>query len=104
VNAARKFGDDFVVLLNQARDVESMLYQKQPTNPIIGKLNKDSESAAHEIRAFKQAGLDLIKSCQIRNVINPLLTDHTVREADHFLYMIHVLEERLNNKKMSEQM
>ncbi|VEF47561.1 Domain of uncharacterised function (DUF2935) [Bacillus freudenreichii] len=90
------------MLLNQARDVESMLYQKQPTYPIIGKMNKDSESAAQEIRAFKQAGLDLIKSCQIRNVINPLLADHVVREADHFLYTIHVLEGRLN-KKMAEQ-
>ncbi|MDR4947717.1 DUF2935 domain-containing protein [Neobacillus cucumis] len=103
VNAARKFGDDFEVLLNQARDVESMLYQKQPTYPIIGKMNKDSENAAQEIRAFKQTGLDLIKSCQIRNVINPLLADHVLREADHFLYMIHVLEERLNAKKMAEQ-
>jgi hypothetical protein len=97
VITARKFGDDFEVLLNQARDVESMLYHKQPTYPIIGKMNKDSESAAQEIRTFKQAGLDLIKSCQIRNVISPLLADHVVREADHFLYMIHVLEERLKN-------
>ncbi|MDQ0242881.1 hypothetical protein J2S09_000417 [Bacillus fengqiuensis] len=102
VNTARKFGDDFEILLNQARDVESMLYRKQPTYPIIGKMNKDSESAATELRAFKKAGLDLIRSCQIRSVINPLLADHVVREADHFLYMIHVLEDRLN-KKMAEQ-
>jgi hypothetical protein len=65
-------------------------------------LNKDSKNAPQEIRALKQTGLDLIKSCQIRNVINPLLADHVVRDADHFLYMIHVLEERLNTKKMSE--
>ncbi|MCJ8007047.1 DUF2935 domain-containing protein [Lederbergia wuyishanensis] len=103
VKAALKFGDDFEILLNQARDVESMLYRKQPTYPIIGKMNKDSESAAQEIRDFKQAGLDLIKSCQIRNVINPLLADHVLREANHFLYMIHILEERLNTKKMNEQ-
>ncbi|GHH98611.1 DUF2935 domain-containing protein [Neobacillus kokaensis] len=103
INTARKFGDDFEVLLNQARDVESMLYQKQPTYPIIGKMNKDSENAAQEIRTFKKAGLELIKSCQIRNVINPLLADHVVREADHFLYMIHVLEDRLNKKKMEDQ-
>jgi len=103
VHTAQKFGDDFEVLLNQARDVESMLYRKQPTYPIIGKLNQDSENAASEIRAFKKAGLDLIKSCQIRSVINPLLADHVVREADHFLYMIHILENRLNAKKLSEQ-
>lgn len=103
VHTALKFGDDFETLLNQARDVESMLYHKQPTYPIIGKLNKDSENAATEIRNFKKAGLDFIKNCQIRNVIDPLLADHVLREANHFLYMIHVLEERLNKKMASEQ-
>ncbi|MGX6443323.1 DUF2935 domain-containing protein [Neobacillus sp. K501] len=99
VNTARKIADDFEVLLNQARDVESMLFHKQPTYPIIGKMNQDSENAAQEILAFKKTGLELIKSCQIRNVINPLLADHVVREAEHFLYMIHILEERLKKKK-----
>ena len=103
VHTALKFGDDFEVLLNQARDVESMLYHKKPTYPIIGKLNKDSENAATEIRDFKKAGLDFIKNCQIRSVIDPLLADHVLREANHFLDMIHVLEERLNKKMMSEQ-
>lgn len=103
VRAALKFGDDFEVLLNQARDVETMLYQKQPTYPIIGRMNKESETATAELRDFKKAGLELIKSCQIRNVINPLLADHVVREAEHFLYMIHILEERLKTKQMNEQ-
>lgn len=104
VNTARKFGDDFEVLLNQARDVESMLYQKKPTYPIIGKMNKDSESAAEEIRDFKKTGLELIKTCQIRNVINPLLADHVVREAEHFLFMVRVFEERLKEKQTKEEM
>jgi hypothetical protein len=104
VKTALKFGDDFEVLLNQARDVESMLYKKSPTYPIIGKLNKDSENATHELRNFKQAGLDLIKSCQIKSVIDPLLADHVVREADHFLQMVHVLEERLKVKQQEQQM
>jgi hypothetical protein len=81
-----------------------MLYKKSPTYPIIGKLNKDSENATHELRNFKQAGLDLIKSCQIKNVIDPLLADHVVREADHFLQMVHVLEERLKVKQQEQQM
>jgi hypothetical protein len=99
VATARKFGDDFETLLNQARDVESMLYHKKPTYPIIGKMNKDSESATEELRNFKKAGLELIKNCQIRSVINPLLADHVVREAEHFLFMIRVLEERLKQKQ-----
>ncbi|MFZ7942321.1 MULTISPECIES: DUF2935 domain-containing protein [Bacillaceae] len=103
VRTALKFGDDFEVLLNQARDVESMLYRKSPAYPIIGKLNKDSENAAQEILAFKKAGLDFIKNCQIRNVIDPLLADHVVREANHFLHMVHVLEERLKVKQQEQQ-
>jgi hypothetical protein len=104
VAAARKFGDDFETLLNQARDVESMLYHKKPTYPIIGKMNKDSESATEELRNFKKAGLELIKSSQIRSVINPLLADHIVREAEHFLFMIRVLEERLKQKQKETNM
>ncbi|MGI2728743.1 DUF2935 domain-containing protein [Bacillus cytotoxicus] len=104
VHTALKFGDDFEVLLSQARDVESMLYQKQPTYPIIGKMNKDSENATVELRNFKKAGLELIQTCQIRNVINPLLADHVVREAEHFLFMIHVLEERLKQKQVQQSM
>lgn len=99
VKTSLKFGDDFETLLNQARDVESMLYRKQPTYPIIGKMNKDSENATTELQSFKKAGLDLIKSCQIKSVINPLLADHVLREAGHFLYMIRILEERLHAKK-----
>jgi hypothetical protein len=102
VHTASKFGDDFEVLLNQARDVESMLLKRKPTYPIIGKLNHDSENATVELRNFKKVGLDLIKSCQIRNVIDPLLADHVVREANHFLSMIQVLDKRLQEKQAAE--
>ncbi|CAG9611297.1 hypothetical protein BACCIP111899_00469 [Bacillus rhizoplanae] len=102
VHTASKFGDDFEVLLNQARDVESMLYKKQPTYPIIGKMNKDSENATVELRNFKKAGLEFIQTCQIKNVINPLLADHVLREANHFLFMISVLEQRLKQKQMEQ--
>lgn len=95
VNQARKFGDDFETLLSQARDVESMLYNKEPTYPIISRMNKESESATMELRNFKRAGLEFIRACQIRNVINPLLADHVVREAEHFLLIIKVLQQRL---------
>ncbi|MGM7634417.1 DUF2935 domain-containing protein [Bacillus sp. Hm123] len=102
VKTAREFADDFEVLLNQARDVESMLFNKEPTYPIIGKMNKDSENAATEIRNFKVAGLELIKTCQIKSVIDPLLADHVVREANHFLAMVRVLEDRLKKKQRED--
>ncbi|HJV17308.1 MAG TPA: DUF2935 domain-containing protein [Bacillales bacterium] len=103
VITARKFGDDFEVLLNQARDVESMLLRKKTTYPIIGRLNQDSENATVELRNFKKAGLEFIQKCQIRNVIDPLLADHVVREANHFLSIIQVLDKRLHDKQATEQ-
>lgn len=99
VHQATKFADDFELLLGQARDVESMLYNKQPTYPIIAKMNKDSENATMELRNFKRAGLEFIRTCQIRNIINPLLADHVVREAEHFLLIIQVLGQRLAGKQ-----
>ncbi|TJY41304.1 DUF2935 domain-containing protein [Cohnella pontilimi] len=100
VHQALKFGDDFEILLGQARDVESMLYNKQPTYPIISKMNKDSENATVELRNFKRAGLEFIRTCQIRSVIDPLLADHVVREAEHFLMIIQILQQRLAAKQM----
>jgi hypothetical protein len=100
VIAASKFGDDFEVLLNQARDVETMLFRKQPIYPIIAKMQKDSENAIVELRNFKKAGLELIQTCQIRNDINPLLADHVLWEAEHFLFLIKALEGRLHVRQM----
>ncbi|GAX88829.1 hypothetical protein EFBL_0443 [Effusibacillus lacus] len=56
-------------------------------------------STTEELRNFKKTGFELIKNCRIRNVINPLLADHVVREAEHFLFMIRILEERLKQKQ-----
>ncbi|SFD30752.1 hypothetical protein SAMN04488168_13123 [Bacillus sp. 491mf] len=30
--------------------------------------------------------------------MNPLLADHVLRKANHFFFMIHVLEQRLKQK------
>ncbi|OMP66149.1 DUF2935 domain-containing protein [Domibacillus epiphyticus] len=102
VKKAAEFGDNFEVLLNQARDVESMLSHKKPAYPIIGKLNKESENATMELLEFKKAGLDMIKACQIKHIIDPLLADHVVREAEHFLYLVSVLEKRLRLRRNEE--
>jgi hypothetical protein len=76
-------------MMEHSRFISSLLDQSE----------QDSESATIELRNFKKAGLELIKTCQIRNIINPFLADHVVREVEHFLYMIHILEERLKKKE-----
>ena len=50
-------------------------------------------SSREEIRArrhrdFKRTGLDLILACQVKSIIIPLLADHILREAHHFLTVL----------------
>lgn len=41
-----------------------------------------------KFRDFKQAGVEGIESCKIRSIILPLLADHVLREANHYLRLL----------------
>ena len=38
-------------------------------------------------RDFKRAGVQGIETCKIQSIILPLLADHVLREANHYLRM-----------------
>ena len=40
------------------------------------------------IREFKTAGTEGITDCKIRSIILPLLADHVLREANHYLRIL----------------
>ncbi|MCL2671588.1 MAG: DUF2935 domain-containing protein [Clostridiales bacterium] len=44
------------------------------------------------LRDFKQAGAKGINDCQIKSVIVPLLADHVLREANHFIRILKEFE------------
>ena len=41
-----------------------------------------------KFRDFKMAGIKGIEQCNIRSVILPLLADHVLREANHYIHLI----------------
>ena len=41
-----------------------------------------------KFRDFKQAGVEGIEACRIRSIILPLLADHVLREANHYLRLL----------------
>lgn len=41
-----------------------------------------------KFRDFKQAGVEGIEACKIRSIILPLLADHVLREANHYLRLL----------------
>lgn len=43
-----------------------------------------------EFRDFKRAGIEGIEGCQIRSIILPLLADHVLREANHYIRLLEI--------------
>ena len=48
----------------------------------------DSLAETKKFRDFKTAGVKGIENCQIHSLILPLLADHVLREANHFIRIL----------------
>jgi len=59
------------------------------------KLNTMSLQETIALKQFKEAGNDGILNCKIKSIIIPLLADHVLREANHYIRIMkqHQMEE-----------
>lgn len=80
---ANEFGNQFDALTAEA------LQAMNRTIP-LSKVTADSLAATQQIRDFKTAGTQGLINCKIRSVIIPLLGDHVLREANHFLRLLRM--------------
>ncbi|SDW15817.1 DUF2935 domain-containing protein [Paenibacillus sp. CF384] len=94
VDQARDFSHDFDQLLFQAQDLGSMRPQSQ-TTPLLTQFLDQNRVSVASLRDFKKTARDLIESCRIKSIIHPLLADHVYREAERFLHLIDLFEQRL---------
>jgi hypothetical protein len=78
---AEEFADEFEMLAQQAEAAE-----ERPQ--MIPQIVVRSEEATRRIRSFKQQATNGLLSCSIRSIIIPLLSDHVLREANHYLRML----------------
>ena len=51
-----------------------------------------------DIRKFKQQGTQGILECKIKSIIIPLLGDHTLREANHYLRLLKIFRKSSDMK------
>lgn len=84
ITAADSFAHDYEVLLNNARNA---------TDLIIRQNNNLSLEETIKYQQFKTAGTKGVINCKIKSIFLPLLADHVLREANHY---IRILKE-LNN-------
>lgn len=75
-NSADKFADEYCELLNKCRDAQD------------NALGAASLELTQKLRDFKTAGVRGIEQCEIRSIILPLLADHVLREANHYIRLL----------------
>lgn len=50
--------------------------------------NENPLELTQKFRDFKRAGVEGIEACKIRSIILPLLADHVLREANHYIRLL----------------
>ncbi len=76
ITTADKFANEYSELLEEA---------KKMTNETIDSVKNKTLQETLKYRDFKMAGAKGLDSCKIKSVILPLLADHVLREANHYL-------------------
>ncbi len=79
--AANNFGNEFDQLTEEAKAAMDLTLPES-------KVTEDSLEATKEIRDFKAQGTQGILECKVKSIIIPLLGDHTLREANHYLRLL----------------
>ncbi|WP_010233542.1 DUF2935 domain-containing protein [Clostridium arbusti] len=85
INTANNFGNEFDELTKEAKEA------MDKTIP-ISKVTDESLKATTEISKFKAQGTQGLIECKIKSIIIPLLGDHTLREANHYLRLLKIFE------------
>lgn len=76
IKSADMFTEDYAALLQSCRNAQNKA------------LTAESMAETKKFRDFKAAGTKGIEECRIRSVILPLLADHVLREANHFIRIL----------------
>lgn len=79
--AANNFGNEFDTLTAASKAAIDA------TMP-VKKVTDDNLKATQRIRDFKAQGTNGILECNVKSIIIPLLADHTLREANHYLRLL----------------
>lgn len=74
--SADKFAKEYSALLETCQNAHNQT------------LTSNSLEETIEFRNFKMAGTQGIEQCKIRSVILPLLADHVLREANHYIRLL----------------
>ncbi len=85
INAANNFGKEFDQLTADSKAA------MDKTMPLI-KVTDESLKATKALRDFKEQGTQGLIECKVKSIIIPLLGDHVLREANHYLRLLKIFK------------
>ena len=85
--AADNFGKEFDQLTCDAKEAMDR------ARPSLDRVTSESLEATRELRDFKAQGTEGLLECKIKSIIIPLLADHTLREASHYLRLLKIFKQ-----------
>lgn len=77
INTADDFAEDYKRLLEASAAANDRAMR-----------GGNSLALTQKFRDFKRAGVEGIEACKIRSIILPLLADHVLREANHYIRLL----------------
>ena len=88
METADGFAKDYCRLLEEAQ---------QQDRKAMNTLTARTLQTTKEYQQFKTAGTEGITGCEIRSIILPLLADHVLREANHYLRILKYVQKGRNS-------
>jgi len=85
IKQANDFGNEFDQLTSEAKAA------MDATAP-FAKVTDESLKATEDLRNFKAQGTQGILACKVKSIIIPLLGDHVLREANHYLRLLKMFD------------
>ena len=80
IDTSEKFADDYSELIKKASDMSDMT---------ISSITNETLVETTKLKEFKEAGGGGILDCKIKSIILPLLADHVLREANHYIRLLN---------------
>ena len=84
ISTSNKFANEFSELIKKADEITEMT---------MSNVTNDTLAETIKLRDFKKAGTKGIVDCEIKSIILPLLADHVLREANHYIRLLKSYEE-----------
>ncbi len=88
---------DLIELSNKiAKEYEEIIKKTQNmTYETIDNITMESLNETVKIKNFKESGTKGINECEIRSIILPLLADHLLREANHYIRILEKYKRKM---------